>query len=98
MFTMFLDYASLVLVVPRRFILGLRNHIFTFFTFSKKQPAGGSSYYATGLPQPRPSYFVKIVVTLHLKAFLETFKMEKYKNLASFNTTFKNLLLQIYST
>ena len=60
MFTMFLDCASYVLVVPSTSVikLWLKNHIFTFLTSSLKQPAGGTSYYARGLLKPRPIYFV----------------------------------------
>ena len=46
----------------------LENHIFTFLTFSPKQPAGGTSYYARRLSKPRPSYLFK---------FWQNFEYEK---------------------
>ena len=50
-------------------------------TFSLKLPAGGASYYARRLSKSRPLEFVKIIVKLHLQAFLQKFengKMHKF--------------------
>ena len=78
--------------------LWLENHILTFSTSSLKQPAGGASYFARRLLKPRPIYFVQIIVKLHLQAFWQNFEYGKDKNLVSVYKTFKNLLLQNYST
>ena len=57
MFIMFLDCASLVLVVPPTLTikLWLKNHIFIFSTSSLKPSADGISYYARRFPKPSPS-------------------------------------------
>ena len=74
------------------------NRTLTFSTSSLKQPAGGASYYARRLPDPRPLQFLQIMVKLYLQAFWQNFEYEKCQNLVSVYKTFKNLLLQNYST
>ena len=74
----------------------LENHIFTFSTSSLKQPAGGVSYYVRGLPKPRPEW--QIIGNSTYRHFGRTLNMEKCKNLVSVYKTFKNILLQNYST
>ena len=65
----------------------------TFFNSSLKPPADGASYYARRFPKPRTSYFLKIIVKLHLQAFCQNLKIEKCKNLVSVCETFKNRLI-----
>ena len=58
-----------------------KNRIFIFSTSSLKQLTGGTSYYVRKLSKSRPSYFVKIILELHLQAFWQNFengKMQKF--------------------
>ena len=54
--------------------LWFENHISTFLASSLKQPEGGTSYYARRFSKPRPSYFVQIIMKLHLQAFWQNFE------------------------
>ena len=49
-------------------------HIFDFFS---EQRADGPSCYARGLPKPRLSKIVQIMLKLHLQAFWQNIKYEK---------------------
>ena len=64
--------------VPGLYLLGIGGAptLVTFST-SLKQRAGGASYYEGRLPKSRPSYFVKIILKLHLHTFWQDFENGK---------------------
>ena len=70
-------------------------HIFDVFS---ETASDDSSYNARRFRKPRPFLLTKIIVKLYLQAFWQNFEYGKCKNVVSVYETFKNLLLQNYST